>query len=131
MSIRLKLTKSLKAITFISVYAPTFKAKVSEKESFYYDLQRAIETVPSGDIMIVLGDFNARVGNDWHTWKGVIGNQGFDEVNANGFTLLEFCCRNGLCITNTFFKHQPWHKATWMHPRSKGLHMIDFIITRQ
>ena len=81
--------------------------------------------------MIVLGDFNARVGNDWHTWKGVIGNQGFDEVNANGFTLLEFCCRNGLCITNTFFKHQPWHKATWMHPRSKGLHMIDFIIIRQ
>ena len=80
---------------------------------------------------LVLGDFNARVGNDWHTWKGVIGNQGFDEINTNGFTLLEFCCRNGLCITNTFFKHQPWHKATWMHPRSKGLHMIDFIITRQ
>ena len=45
--------------------------------------------------------------------------------------LLEFCARNSLCVTNTFFCHKTWHKGTWMHPRSKTLHMIDFVITRQ
>eukprot|EP00731_Ephydatia_muelleri_P012238 Em0006g1132a len=28
-------------------------------------------------------------------------------------------------------KSKTWHKGTWMHPRSKTLHMIDFVITRQ
>ncbi|KAL5479252.1 hypothetical protein EMCRGX_G022749 [Ephydatia muelleri] len=64
-------------------------------------------------------------------WEGVVGREGIDETNTNDYMLLEFCARNSLCITNTFFCHKTWHKGTWMHPRSKTLHMIDFVITRQ
>ena len=80
---------------------------------------------------MLLGDFNARVGCDWMIWEGVVGREGIDETNTNGYMLLEFCARNSLCVTNTFFCHKTWHKGTWMHPRSKTLHMIDFVITRQ
>eukprot|EP00731_Ephydatia_muelleri_P001353 Em0001g1353a len=87
--------------------------------------------VPSSDLLVLLGDFNARVGCDWMIWEGVVGREGIDETNTNGYMLLEFCARNSLCVTNTFFCHKTWHKGTWMHPRSKTLHMIDFVITRQ
>ena len=63
--------------------------------------------------------------------EGVVGREGIDETNTNGYMLLEFYARNSLCVTNTFFCHKTWHKGTWMHPRSKTLHMIDFVITRQ
>ena len=33
-------------------------------------------------------------------------------------------------MTNTMFKQKDERKTTWMHPRSKHWHMIDFIITR-
>ena len=35
-----------------------------------------------------------------------------------------------LIVTNTMFKQKDERKTTWMHPRSKHWHMIDFIITR-
>jgi len=79
----------------------------------------------------VLGDFNARIGIDNNTWKNVIGNFGTGKCNSNGELLLETCTEHQLVITNTCFKHKDAHKHSWMHPRSKHWHMIDFIITRQ
>ena len=35
-----------------------------------------------------------------------------------------------LIVTNTMFKQKDERKTTWMHPRSKHWHMIDFIISR-
>ncbi|KAL5467621.1 hypothetical protein EMCRGX_G031880 [Ephydatia muelleri] len=131
MTIRIKLKRYSRTVTFVSVYAPTFKATSCEKDAFYSDLQRTIDMVPSSDLLVLLGDFNARVGCDWMIWEGVVGREGIDETNTNGYMLLEFCARNSLCVTNTFFCHKTWHKGTWMHPRSKTLHMIDFVITRQ
>ena len=57
--------------------------------------------------------------------------EGIDEINDSGLSLLEFCTRNNLCITNYYYHHKLCHKATWMHPRSKKFHQIDYIITRQ
>ena len=130
MSIRLKATKH-RNITVLSAYAPTFKSDASSKDAFFQDLQKAIDDTSKSDLVFLLGDFNARVGSDWKTWSRVIGSEGVGEGNESGLKLLEFCSRNGLCITNTYFAHKPHHKTTWMHPRSKQWHMIDFVITRQ
>ena len=35
-----------------------------------------VDRAPRGDKVVVLGDFNARVGNDVEEWNGVIGKQG-------------------------------------------------------
>ena len=35
-----------------------------------------------------------------------------------------------ITIIYTIFKHKDVHKVTWMHPRSKHWHMLDYIITR-
>ena len=79
----------------------------------------------------MLGDFNARVGADYSSWENVIGKHGIGRENSNGTLLLSLCSQHNLIITNTIFQQAERHKTTWMHPRTKKWHMIDFAIIRQ
>jgi len=45
--------------------------------------------------------------------------------------LLSLCSELELVITNTIFQQANKYKTTWMHPRSKHWHLIDYVITRQ
>ena len=49
---------------------------------------------------------------------------------CNGELLLALCSEFELIVTNTVFKQTDERKTTWMHPRSRHWHMIDFIIMR-
>lgn len=118
-------------INIISAYAPTLRATDEEKESFYSTLSGLIETVPEQENIILAGDFNARVGRNNVAWKGVIGRHGLGNMNANGELLLSFCASHGLSLTNTMFQLKDIHKGTWMHPRSKHWHQLDYVITRR
>ena len=66
-----------------------------------------------------------------HTWSEVIGQQGTGKCNSNGLLLLQTCTANELVITNTLFRLPTRNKTTWMHPRSKHWHLIDYVITRK
>ena len=114
----------------ISAYAPTLPQSEESKDSFYATLNDAINTVPSSHKLLLLGDFNARVGTDHESWESILGRHGVGNENSNGTRLLSLCSQNQLCITNTFFQQANRYKTTWMHPRSKQWHMIDYVITR-
>ena len=60
-------------MTIISAYAPTLISTEEVKEQFYADLDVLLRSTPASDKVLVLGDFNARVGKDSDQWKGVIG----------------------------------------------------------
>ena len=49
----------------ISVYAPTYNSPQEQKDKFYYDLQQAVDSVPDDHLLLVLGDFNVRVGSSY------------------------------------------------------------------
>ena len=117
-------------LSIISAYAPTLPQSDEIKDSFYDSLGNAIDKVPASHKLLVLGDFNARVGTDHTSWENTIGSHGVGNVNSNGTRLLSMCAQNELCITNTFFQQASRYKTTWMHPRSKQWHMIDYVITR-
>ena len=57
------------------------------KDKFYNDLDSVICAAPRTDKLILLGDFNARVGTDHQTWEGVIRSEGVGKCNINGLLL--------------------------------------------
>ena len=130
MSLKIPISKNRHAV-FISAYAPTMTNPDDIKEKFYEDLDNLLKTVPSKDKLFVLGDFNARVGTDFQTWEGIIGRNGVGKCNSNGLLLLKTCAEHSLLITNTVYRLPHRNRTSWMHPRSKHWHLIDYVITRR
>ncbi|KAJ3612710.1 hypothetical protein NHX12_018968 [Muraenolepis orangiensis] len=95
MTIRLMLASSQMA-TVISAYAPTLDAQDEVKEAFYADLDKILSEVPKEDKLILLGDFNARVGRNHHLWRGTLGREGVGNTNSNGILLLTKCSEHNL-----------------------------------
>ena len=61
----------------------------------------------------------------------IIGKNGTGKCNSNDLLILQFCSENELLISNTIFRLPTRNKTTWMHPRSKHWHLIDFVIVRK
>ena len=117
-------------LSLLSIYAPTLTSSEENILSFYVALGVTIRSTPVEDNLMVLGDFNARVGKQHDIWEA-LGPYGIGKLNSNGPQLLEFCSQYNLAISNTFFHQIHKHKVTWIHPRSKHGHLIDFIILRK
>ena len=129
-TMRLPLKKNAYA-TIVSVYAPTMTNSEETKKAFYSQLRNVLSKICRKDKLMLTGDFDARVGCEQDNWEGVIGKHGTGKCNSNGELLLALCSEYGLVITNTVFKQKEHHKVTWMHPRSKHWHLLDYVITRK
>ena len=53
-------------ITVTQVYALTSNAEEDVVEWFYEDLQHLLELTPKKDVLFIIGDWNAKVGNQEH-----------------------------------------------------------------
>ena len=62
MSLRLTIQDKFAAV--LCVYTPTLQAETGVKEAFYRDLHNILQQVNSKDKPLILGDLNARVGQD-------------------------------------------------------------------
>nr|VZI06593.1 unnamed protein product [Spirometra erinaceieuropaei] len=130
-SLRLPLRRGGQFATIISAYAPTMTNPDAVRDKFYEDLHALLATVPMADKLVVLGDFNARVGTDHTAWRGVLGPHGLRGSNDNGLLLLRTCAEHRLILTNTFFCLPEREKATWRHPRSRQWHLLDYVLVRR
>ena len=61
-------------ITVIQVYASTSNGEEAEVEWFYEDLQDLLELTSKKDVLFIIGDWNAKVGNQ--ETPGVTGKLG-------------------------------------------------------
>lgn len=124
-------------ISLIAVYAPINPTKgqkttIDESDTFYINLQDTVDKVPKGDMLMIVGDFNARVGKQDRQEPGnVIGPHTVDNTNENGKRLIDFCNINNLIVANTFFQHKAIHQASWMHPGKKVWHMLDYTLVNR
>ena len=49
--------------TVIQVYASTSNTKEAEVELFYEDIQDLLELTPKRDVLLIIGDWNTKVGS--------------------------------------------------------------------
>ena len=101
-------------ITVIQVYAPTSNVEEAEVQWFYEDLQDLLELTPQKDVLFIIGDWNAKVGNQ--ETPGVTGKFGLGFWNEAGQRLTEFCQENVLVIANTLFQQHKRRLYTWTSP---------------
>lgn len=64
----------------------------------------------------MIGDLNAKTGNDNNRYDDVMGHHGLGQMNENGERLANFCAFNKLVTGGTLFQHKRIHKATWVSP---------------
>ncbi|XP_067004962.2 craniofacial development protein 2-like [Anabrus simplex] len=98
----------------VSVYSPCEGAVEDEVDKFYESLSDIVVRVNSKDRIVLMGDFNARVGNRTEGYERVTGKCGeYMEPNRNGKRLLVFCTSMVLTVTNASFKDKAIHRYTW------------------
>ncbi|KAK2161843.1 hypothetical protein NP493_1558g00042 [Ridgeia piscesae] len=117
MTIRLPLSQDNFA-TSISAYAPTMTNPDDNKEAFYNQLASVLSGIIRTDKLLLIVDFNPRIGKNKDKWPLVMGKHGIGKCNPNGELLLAQCSEFELIVTNTMFKQKDKRKTTWMHPRS-------------
>ena len=74
-----------RSLTVVSAYGPNSSA---EYPAFLESLGGVLESAPTGDSVIVLGDFSAHVGSDSATRRGVIGRNSLPDLNPSGVVVV-------------------------------------------
>ena len=101
-------------IMVIQAYAPTSNAEEAEVEWLYEDLQDLLKLTPKKDMLLIIGDWNAKVGSQ--EIPILTGKFGLGVQNEAGQRLIEFSQENALVIANTLFQQHKRLLYTWTSP---------------
>ena len=82
----------------IQCYAPTNETDEAEKDDFYDRLLRITQSRPQRNILIVMGDINAKIGGDNTGFEEIMGQQGLGEMNDSGERFANLCATSSLVI---------------------------------
>ena len=115
-------------LSILIAYAPINAASEEDKDQFYSTVQAAMKDIPAHDVLLLLGDFNARVGSNNTDRERVMGKHGVGECTDNGERLIDLCEENNLVIGGTLFQHKTIHKLTWTSPDRRTQSQIDHVI---
>ena len=128
----LRLRTRFTCATIVQVYAPTDSAADSDKDVFYQQLDAVMDSIPSYDMKILMGDFNAQIGPDTTGFENVIGKEALGQRTDNGDRLLGLYSNNNLKIGGSMFMHKRIHKGMWQSPDGVTVNQIDhFCISRR
>ena len=116
-------------MVLIQVYMPTTDHDDEEVEKMYDQLDEILSKVKGTENVIIMGDWNAVVGEGRDGQE--IGEFGLGNRNDRGERLVEFCKRNKLVVTNTWYQQEKRRRYTWKKPGDTGRFQIDYILVRQ
>ena len=98
MMMRLPLSKD-NFTTIISMYAPRMTNPDENKETIYNQLASVLSGIPRIGKLLLIGDFNARVGRQNDKWPLVKCKDGIGKCNSNSELLLALCSEFELIVT--------------------------------
>lgn len=116
----------------IQIYAPTEGSEGTKVEEFYDELQKVVDRVrEKARYVIIMGDWNARIGEDEAKGLGAMGPYGEKTQNRNGKKMLDFCITNDLLIGNSFYEHRKEDRNTFEAEGRETKSIIDYIVYTQ
>jgi len=116
-------------IVILQVYMPTTDAEEDEIESMYEQMEDLVKKEKATDQVVIIGDWNAVVGKGRDNLE--VGEFGLGKRNERGQTLVDFCKRTKMMVTNTWFEHENRRRYTWKKPGDTGRYQIDYILVKQ
>ena len=119
-------------ITVVSAYSPTNCNENSEtNEEFYRQMEDIVKKIHPHYVVIILGDFNARVGKDSRiSSPTTVGRHSFhEETNENGLRLVNMCESTGLCLALSRLPYRIGRRWTWRHALGTKA-QLDHILIR-
>ena len=110
--IHLKLIIDKAVFTFLSVFAPQVGRTGPKKESFYDQLQCAVDKVPATEILVPVGDWNCHAGASASVYSDDHGGHSFGTCNTED--------------KNPGIRHSKWSPG-WQHLVQEERHTPDHI----
>ena len=81
----------------IQCYAPTNDADDEKKDEFYLQLRAIIEKASTKDMVMMMGDFNAKIGLNNTGYEDTMGTHGLGVMNSNGECFADPVCQQPAC----------------------------------
>ncbi|XP_008184879.1 craniofacial development protein 2-like [Acyrthosiphon pisum] len=118
----------LKTSTVNMIVIPTSNSEDDEIERMYDSLDELLGISRDSDNVIIMGDFNAVVGEGQD--NQIIGKHGLGTRNNRGERLVNFCKQSNFLITNTMFEVPKRRRHTWVAPGVTNRYQIDYVLAR-
>ncbi|KAK3530520.1 hypothetical protein QTP86_027885 [Hemibagrus guttatus] len=100
-------------LNVVSGYAPQVGCELEEKERFWSELDAVMESIPTGERVVIGADFNGHVGEGNRGDEEVMGKFGVKERNLEGQMVVAFTKRMDMGVVNTYFQKREEHRVTY------------------
>lgn len=113
------------ATTVIVAYSPTNASDTPDMDLFYRHLRGAIQDTPAHNFLVILGDFNTRLGPADASFPF------HQDTNRNGEYLAELMMEHNLLAANTCFRKRMGKRWTFMNRVTESKRQLDYILVRK
>ncbi|KAK3521729.1 hypothetical protein QTP70_015847, partial [Hemibagrus guttatus] len=87
--------------------------ELEEKERFWSELDEVMESIPTGERVVIGADFNGHVGEGNTGDEEVMGKFKVKERNLEGQMVMDFAKRMDMAVVNTYFQKREEHRVTY------------------
>ncbi|KAK3564115.1 hypothetical protein QTP86_007626 [Hemibagrus guttatus] len=116
-------------LNVVSGYAPQVGCELEEKERFWSELDEVMESIPTGERVVIGADFNGHVGEGNRGDEEVMDKFGVKERNLEEQMVVDFAKRMDMAVVNTYFQKREEHRVTY---KSGGRRtQVDYILCRR
>ncbi|KAK3530583.1 hypothetical protein QTP86_028838 [Hemibagrus guttatus] len=127
MSLKLEIEGEM--LNVVSGYAPQVGCELEEKERFWSQLYEVMESIPTGERVVIGADVNGHVGEGNTSDEEVMGKFGVRERNLEGQMVVDFAKRMDMAVVNTYLQKREEHRMTY---KSGGRRtQVDYILCRR
>ncbi|KAK3575497.1 hypothetical protein QTP86_028193 [Hemibagrus guttatus] len=116
-------------LNVVSGYAPQVGCELEEKERFWSELDEVMESIPTGERVVIGADFNGHVGEGNRGDEEVMGKFGVKEMNLEGQMVVDFAKRMDMGVVNTYFQKREEHRVTYKSGDRST--QVDYILCRR